>query len=249
MISPDDIGFRGLKCYLFYGDKGNGKSMFTAYLLEYLLEQTKYREKKYPQLPKRKIYSNQKFSDKIDKRELGNHLEYWENPRQLYDLKNVDIIWDEIGKDIPATGFKDTPKKLKQVFSHLRKRGNRLFANTQIYNDIDISFRRQVDRTFKMNKIMGSPDITATLPPVKKVWGLIMIREMDKKALEDKENIDAQKQSALIIQIPKFFTINKKFIEMYDTTAEIEPYKPTELEHIEYTCPKCNKKHTEHNKM
>jgi len=247
MFSPDTIGFRALKSYLFYGNKGNGKSMFTAYLIDLLHDQYRFTEKKYPDLPKRTVWSNQKFSLEVEEK-MGEQLKYWTSAKQLSLIRNSDIIWDEVGKDIPATGFKDTPKELKQVFSHLRKRGNRLFANTQVYNDIDISFRRQVDRTFKLTKVMGSHDISATLPPVKKVWGWILIYEMDKKALENKENIDAQKEGILLIQIPKILSIKQKWVDMYDTTAELPAYKPDELEHREYKCHKCGKVHVEHEK-
>jgi len=248
MFSPTDFGFRGLKSYLFYGNKGNGKSMFTAYLIDYLFESYRFQEKRYPNLPKRAVYSNQKFSPAVENAELNKHLHYWSSPKQLYDIRNADIIWDEIGKDLPAVSWKDCPKPLRQVFSHLRKRGNRLFSNTQVYNDIDVSFRRQVDRTFHMVKWCGSPDISASLPPVRHPWGSIVMYEMDKNSLETQDNLDKQKQRGKMLQIPKFLSIRNKWVRMYDTSAEIPAYRPTELEHNIFTCfhPNCGKAHVEH---
>jgi hypothetical protein len=248
MFSPEHFGFRGLKSYLFYGDKGNGKSMFTSYLLDWLLDTYEFQEKKFPNLPHRQVYSNQKFTQEVEDLELHKHLEYWSSPKQLYNLRNTDIIWDEIGKDLPAVSWKDCPKPLRQVFSHLRKRGNRLFSNTQVYNDIDVSFRRQVDRTFRMVKALGSPDISASLPPVRVPWGFIVMYEMDKNSLETQDNLDKQKQRGKILQLPKFLLIRRKWVSMYDTSAEIPAYRPTELEHNVFTCFKegCNKVHIEH---
>lgn len=245
----EGFGFRGLKQYLFFGDKGNGKSMLAAYLAHYLFSSYAYTAKKYPQLPRRVLWSSQKFSEEIEAKHLGVDLEYWSSPKQLYDLRNVDILWDEVGKDIPAGGWTDTPKRLKQVFSHLRKRGNRLFANTQIYNDIDISFRRQVDRTFKVVKFVGSPDISASLPPVKTPWGLIVVYEMSKNDLENESDIEKQKLKHTF-SLPRFCLIESELVKFYDTTMEIPPFRPTELEHVEYYCPNpdCKKVHIEHKK-
>jgi len=250
-LAPEALGFRGLKSYLFYGDKGNGKSLLMAYLTNYLVYSYVRQEKKYPQLPKRKLYSSMKFSPAVEKHTLGRYIEYWSNPRQLFDVRNADILWDEVGKDIPAAGWQDTPKELRQVFSHLRKRGNRLFANTQVYDDIDISFRRQIDRTFYMNKVCGSKDISASLPPPWVNWGLISIWEMDKRTLEKKgsmeANVDTSKKWKW--QVPRFCFIEDYLIKFYDTTMEIPPYKPTTLVHTQFHCEICGKNHVEHDKM
>jgi len=248
IASPETLGFRGLKSYLWFGAKGNGKSMLGGYLAYYLFSTYYHQEKKYPKLPKRQLWSNQKFGTHVEHYELGKHLFYWSNPRQLYDLRNTDIYWDEVGKDIPASAWADTPKELRQVFSHLRKRGNRLFANTQVYDDIDISFRRQIDRTFFLNKVFGSPDISASLPPIKRPWGLIAIWEMDKRSLE-KQGSEISTAKKWKWQLPRFCFVEKALVRFYDTTMEIPAYRPTELEHLKFDCAICGKVHVEHHKM
>jgi len=225
---------RNLHICLYYGKKGSGKSLFQAYIAKKLFREYEKTEKRYPSLPKRAYWSSQKFSKEIEAKELGKHLFYWENPRQLYGLRNIDIGWDEIGKDLPAGSWGDTPKKLKQVFSHLRKRGNRLFANTQIYEDIDISFRRQIDRAFKIEKIIGSKDISATLPPPRFVWGIIRIREFDPQILENMH--DETERELTYKGFPRYIFITKKLVAIYDTQMELPPYLPDSLEHIEYLC-------------
>lgn len=239
-FSPTGFNFRGLKSYLFYGDKGNGKSLVAAFLVDMLLREYHAIHHKYPNLPLRTLRVNTPLNSTIETNHLGRNLSYWTNPRELLDVRNSDIIWDEVGKDFPASSWVDTPREIKQIFSHLRKRGNRLFSNTQVYNDIDISFRRQVDRTFHLNKIVGSNDISATLPPVNFTWGLIMLREMDKNSLENETDKDKQKPSHKW-SIPRFVFIERKLVSLYDTTKELPPYRPTELEHIVYTChePDC----------
>ena len=228
----------GLKIYLYYGPKGSGKSLFQIYIATQLFKEYYKIEKKYPQLPKRKYYSSQKFSKELEDKELGNHLEYWSNPRQLYHLRNCDIGWDEIGKDLPAGSWADTPKDLKQVFSHLRKRGNRIFANTQIYDDIDISFRRQIDKAYQVTKLFGSGDISASLPAPRFIWGLIKIAEFDPL---DMESLNPKFRFS-ISAFPEFIWLTKKLVSMYDTTMELPPYLPDKLDHRELHCidPDCD---------
>jgi len=147
-------------------------------------------------------------------------------------LRDVDIGWDEIGKDLPAGSWKDTPKELRQVFSHLRKRGNRIFANTQIYEDIDVSFRRQIDIAFRVEKLFGSPDITATRPAPKRVWGVILFQEFDPMFLEHERNESerlAQSDDPDKSGVPHITLIRKKFVSAYDTRMELPPYRPDKL--------------------
>lgn len=236
-----------LGIYLAWGKPGMGKSIDQVALALELFEEYRYTERKYPQLPKRKYYSNIKFSKEIEEAEFGNHLEYWENPRQLRDLRNVDIGWDEIGKDLPADGWKDTPKWLRQLFSHYRKRGNRIFANTQDYMAVDINFRRMVKRAYKLNKVFGNRDISATLPPVKRIWGVITKREFDPLELE----YEKDKRTVESLGWPEFLFIRRRYVNAYDTTAEIPPYMPDTFEHIPIRCidPSCDFVRVEHKKI
>lgn len=241
-----------LGIYLFYGKKGSGKSIFQSSLAYKLVNEYYSVEKKYPSLPHRTFWSNQKFCGEFEKKELANkHLKYWSNPKQLYSIKNSDISWDEIGKDLPAGSWGDTPKELKQVFSHLRKRGNRLFANTQVYEDIDISFRRQIDRAYQLNKMFGSRDISATLPPVKFVYGLIIKREFNPMQLEFQRD-DEKREEINPRFFGSFLFIRKKWIDLYDTQAEIPAYHPDSLMGYEMRCiggknhEPCGKVHVVH---
>lgn len=229
------MNIKGLKIYLIYGKKGSGKSLYMAKLAQRLFDSYKWQEKKYPTLPRRKLYSNMKYSDEVDKKELGKHLEYWENPEQIYRVRNSDILWDEIGKDLPAGSWADTPKEIKQVFSHLRKRGNRLFANTQVYEDCDVSFRRQCDFAFQIQKVFGSKDVSASLPPPRFIWGILMMRQFDPLQLEYER--DPEKREELQLSwFPSFMLVKRSLIEMYDTHAEIPPYQPNKLREIILTC-------------
>lgn len=247
-----------LAIYLSYGKKGSGKSLLTAKEAIKLLKSAVKTHKLYPKLPKRIVITNSPIAEKYEIKYKG-YLYYWEDFNQLencprencwkgpkkHPVHDADIQHDEIGKDLPAGGFAETPKWVKQVFSHLRKRGNRYFANTQCYEDIDISFRRQVDFAYRIRKAFGSRDKTATLPPVKFPWGIIVKQEFDPELLEWER--DPEKRAIKAgFSWPELTWIGRKNIEAYDTAKELPPYISNKLEHIEKICDECGKRHVTH---
>lgn len=224
-----------------YGRPGEGKSLDQARTAHRLFREYRKTERKYPDLPRRQLWSNQKFSEAIEAVELWDevknpdgHLHYWSNPRQLKDLRDVDILWDEIGAHLPADSFKDTPQWMRAMFAQHRKRGNRIWANTQDYKAVDINFRRMVGRAFKLRKIIGSRDISVSLPPVKHVWGIVMKREFDPAAIEVERNIDKLEVEGS--GWPQIFWIGKKLTSSYDTGQDIPPYMPDKMEEIVLEC-------------
>jgi len=238
-----------LAIYLDYGRKGSGKSLAQARTALQLFREYRKIEKKYPSLPARLLITNVKLSEKIEEREGGTHLYYWDNFRQLrycprsgcwrgdkkHAIHDADIQHDEVGKDFPAGSWTNTPKWVKQIFSHLRKRGNRYFANTQVYEDIDIAFRRQIDYANKIVKVFGSGDVTATRPPIRFVYGLILKTDFDPELLEWERDPEKRKLKSTP-GMPEVIFIKKKWINAYDTATEIPPYQPDTLEHNELWC-------------
>jgi len=261
-----------LAVYLFWGKKGNGKSLSFARLALMLFREYELNEKYYPGLPVRAIYSNQKLSKEIEDVQLEKgHLYYWSNAKQLrwcprwevdkkcfrncdkkkcslgnephgihdkHPVHDMDIMHDEVGKDLPAGSWADTPKWFKQTFSHLRKRGNRYYANTQVFEDIDISFRRQIDFAYQLHKSFGSGDITATRPPPKRVWGLVQMREFDPELVEwerDPSKRDRKREDSSW-KPPVLILITRKLVSVYDTKDELPPYKADEMEHVNIWC-------------
>lgn len=90
-----------------------------------------------------------------------------------------------------------------------------------------------VNNLFEITKIIGSPRPSNTKPPIKTIWGICWIRELQAKNYkeDDKKNIDI---------IGSFFWIQKKFCDIFDTTQKIEKSAPTKLKHIERFCEHFN---------
>lgn len=75
--------YSDLTLYLRYGEKGSGKSLLGAIdQFEFLQEYEKI-AKKYPELPRRVLYTSEKLNDEIEKKYLGKTLFYWSDPKQL----------------------------------------------------------------------------------------------------------------------------------------------------------------------
>jgi hypothetical protein len=176
------------------------------------------------------------------------HLFYWDNAYQLkncprsdcwkgkrsHPVHNADIFWDEIGNDIPQNAWAVTPDWMKQIFSHARKRGVRIYANTQKYEMVDINFRRQVDIAYWLIKLIGTRDIDATRPDPKFIFVWQMIQVFDPMDMENEA--DARNLSELRIGWPQFAYYTKRDVQVFDTTAEVPPWVANKMTEVKYQC-------------
>jgi len=248
-----------LKIYLTWARPGEGKSADAARLARKLFKQYRKVEKRYPDLPRREYWTNQRLSADVEHHELkrdpatgevinpDGHLCYWDNPKQLRELRNVDIGIDEVGNYFPADGWSNLPRWLRAMFAQHRKRGLRVFANTQDYKGVDINFRRMVGVAYKVQKLFSSRDISATLPPPKSIYGLVIRHQYDPEQLEEEGSTSPTLRN--VTAVPTLFWLGKNLIKFYDTTQDIPAYLPDALEHEVKTCPICGKVHVSHRAM
>lgn len=229
--------------FIFFtvGRKGSGKSLYESRRALEILNGYYKTERRYPDLKKRIYFSKQKFAERIEKVELvseenpNGHLYYWHSaydllrcPRlncwkgeKVHPLHNADVFWDEIADDIPREKWSELPEDIKQIFSHARKRGVRIFANTQKYEMVAIDFRRQCDEAVWLVKVMGSRDIDVSLPDPKRVWVLQIASHFDPLDMEN-EN-DPRNLSELRIGWPKLHWYTRKDVSIFDTQWEVPP--------------------------
>jgi len=163
------------KFEIIEGAPGQGKSLYTARKVEDLLRRNKRWYKKSGII--RKIASNIKFSEEFEKIADG-FLLYWTNTQQLVGLRDVDIVWDEIATELDSRNWVNLDDEMKRFLSQYRKRGVDIYANTQDFSMIDARARLMITSVKSLSKIIGSRDPTPTKPPIKYIWGVIMIREV-----------------------------------------------------------------------
>ena len=72
---------------------------------------------------------------------------------------------------------------------------------------------------------MGSRDPSPTRPPIKRIWGLIMKREVDPLSYDDEGN-------RKFVGYPSLITITKRRTKVFDTRQEIAIGAYPPLHHI-----------------
>jgi hypothetical protein len=163
-------------------------------------------------------------------KKYGMFYKYFLDPMDITTVIDSDIVFDEIATPLPSDGWKDVHPEIRRMFSQYRKRGLEIFAYTQDYKMVDINYRRMVTKVYESFKIVGSPDISATLPEVRNPWGVIALYELDIRALHMDDTAER-------VGFPGFTFIRKKFVSIYDTREDIKRAPLPPLKHMERFCP------------
>lgn len=208
------------------GKPGQGKSLYTARLALSLVK----RNKKWFEKSgvKRMVVSNIRFSEKFENF-AGDFLGYWNTVADIVKFRDMDILWDEIATELDSRNFASLSDELKRFLSQYRKRGVDIYANTQDFSMIDMRARLMITRVATLNKFIGSRDPSPTRPPVVRIWGLIIVRDVLNFTSDDPHN----KKYGIF---PSFFFIDKASIELYDTRQDIPLSPPLPLRHIKRYC-------------
>lgn len=231
-----------------FGDIGSGKSLRQADTVLWLIRRSKKIEKSY-KLPTREVWCNFHMAKSIMERNK-DRLHYWRYPQEMIfsdypDNKiirrNFDCVWDEMAVELPSDRWKDTDPSIRRFFAQHRKRGVQIWGNTQDYMMLDINARRMATHVYETIKLCGSRDPSPTLPPIRLIWGIIMIWQIDKRSIRE----DGQKKIH-VNMFPELMFITKQLTDVYDTGEDIDKSAKTKLQHIELICDKCGKIKVEH---
>jgi len=203
------------------GPPGQGKSLYTARTAARLLLRNLRWESQGN--PRRILWSNLRFSEDFEKKWDG-FIKYWTDSSQLVKLRDCDIIWDEIATELDARNWPNLSIEMKRFLSQYRKRGIDIFANTQDFSMIDQRARLMISNVRTLTKIIGSRDISTTKPPPKRIWGLVLIRDVI-----NYREVEPDKKKYEIF--PSFMLISRELVSIYDTRQDIALGKPPPLRH------------------
>jgi len=214
---------------VYCGNTGQGKSLELARTGEQLLARNRKLEKKLG--VHRKVVSRLKFSPSVEAK-YGRFISYWSDLMELPNLSGCDILWDEISTDLDATNWENIPHVVKMWFRQHEKEGIEIYATAQDFKDVYNGVRRLTSHLYHMRKLFGSGRPHPTKAPIKRVWGVILKREV---AREDygKEILEAKTVGW------DFFMIRRKDVSLYDTLQKIIVGKLPPLQHRVRVCADC----------
>lgn len=190
----------------------------------------------------RPIVSNLKFSDKFYEyvtKQLHIPIIYWKDLDALIQYQHADVFIDEISNYLDARQWKELSLEVKQWLSQGAKQGIEIYATAQDFAQVDLAFRRLVGGIgglYYIRKLIGSPRPSATKPPVQAIWGLCAMTELDPIGYDE-----GKSKFVPISVIPKFFTLERKYCEIFDTNTKIEKGILPALRHMDRHCNECGK--------
>jgi len=151
-------------------------------------------------LNKINVYANFNIDFSNIDPELNKYLFFWNDLNNFHEIKQGVILIDECQIYFNSRAWKNLPLRVQYKFQQHRKQGITIFGAVQNINRIDKIIREIVNWVFV----------------VKRLGSLFIINKFD--IFE----IDKVKRRTYET---KFFLMNKKIANCYDTFEEIAPFK------------------------
>jgi len=218
--------------YVLSGLESSGKSLRLIMILSKIVQRNaKYQQKSGVQRP---VALNFPLTSEFESwiADHGVPLVYWNNVDELIKLENCDVFIDEIAVYFDARGWESLSLDARRWLSQGAKRGIEIYGATQDFAMVDKAFRRLVNQLVHIRKALGSRRPSATTPPVKRIWGICLMVELDPQTYNEDDDKFATKSLLSF----RFFLIQKRYCLAYDTTAKIKMSDPPKLKHIERIC-------------
>jgi len=222
---------------IYSGLESSGKSLRLAMLATELV----YRNAKWNEKTgnKRPIVSNLRFSQDFYQyatEEMGVPIIYWENLDDIIKMSNCDILIDEVANYFDSRMWQDLSLDCRRWLTQGAKSGIEIYGTAQDFAQVDKAFRRLVNHLYHIRKIVGSRRPSATKPPVKTIWGVCLMTELDPQRYDEEKS----KFAPISVFDFQLFYIEKQYCEVFDTTQKIERSRATPLRHIERECEEPN---------
>lgn len=215
---------------VYSGLEDSGKSLKLARVASDVL----YRNAAWQRLTgvPRPIISNIAFSQSfLDvAKEEGVEVRYWKDLSELVVLTDADVFIDEVGTYFDSRMWESLSLDIRRWLAQSSKMGVDIYGTAQDFAQVDKSFRRLCNSLFLIRKVMGSNRPSKSKPPVKRVWGLCSVTELDPESYEEDDK-------RAMWSIPSFFVISKRYTSIFDTQQRIAESAPPPLKKIVRVCP------------
>lgn len=158
------------------------------------------------------------MSDSFVREITNSGIKYmrFRNLNDILHLEECDIFIDELIKFFPASGSNSLSNEQLDFITQGAKSGVNMYCASQDFSQVHKQFRLLTNHVFIVNKIIGSRRPMKTSPPVNRIWGLCMIREVAPKSFKgDSATMDN------IGVIPRLYFINRIDCERFDTSYKV----------------------------
>lgn len=185
----------------------------------------------------RPIKSNMRFMDEFydwATKEMRIPILYWKDLDQILYDDDCDIIMDEVSRYFNARKWQELSTDALGWLTQSSKRGVEIYGAAQDFSQVDVNFRRLVGGRgglFHISKLIGSRRPSPTRPPVRRIWGVCSVKELDPIGYDQSTSLFKPKSV-----IPSFFTIDRKYCEIFDTKQKLQAGHPPKLRHSKQMC-------------
>lgn len=214
--------------FVYTGLESQGKTLFLAQLVRYLVKRNKRWRKNYGFT--RLIYSNIQFSAEFYEKN-ADFIQYWKDMKEVIGLTGCDILWDEISSDFSALKKEPLSRGVNRWLRQGAKQGVHIYATAQEFHDIHLDFRRRVIECLNVIKLIGSPRGGLNLPPVRLIWGICLGWKVEIHPYNELE----PKRASII---PSILFFGKSLCHIFDTHQIVESSEELPFQHIERKCEK-----------
>jgi len=218
---------------IYTGLEGTGKTLKLASVVQKLVKRNAAWLKKTGNV--RPIVSNIAFSQafKDYSLSLGIPIIEWENLDDLVKITNADVLIDEVGNYFDSRLWADLSLDVRKWLTQGSKCGIEIYGTAQDFAQVDISFRRLVNCLYQIRKLIGSGRPANTKPPIKRIWGICVLHELEPSAYDEKN-----KQFVGGWIPSSFFWIKRRDCSIFDTTQKIGRSVRPALRHEVMRCQK-----------
>lgn len=176
----------------------------------------------------RSITSNIAYSESLENyaKSKGIPIRYWKDIEELENMTETDLFIDEIGAYFDSRTYTDLPLTTRLWLAQAQKLGVHIYGGAQDWGQIDVSFRRLVNRLYEVKKVIGTRRPSLTTPERKHPWAIIFTWSVAPEADSDSTAL----RTRSILPAPYF--AGKEAFARFDTNARIADNTPPPLKRI-----------------
>jgi len=134
---------------------------------------------------------------------------------ELLRLRGSDVFIDELLKFFPSRGSEPLPVDIMDFVTQGAKEGLYMYCASQDFSQVHKQFRLLVNHVYVVSKIIGSDRPHPTKPPIQKIWGLCVVREVRPSSFKgDSVTMDN-------VGFPSLYFINREDCARFNTSFRV----------------------------